>query len=57
VQGGLVRLLRDALTSVSTIQTRCLLCADVDHLSSTSTDRGWGCGYRNIQMQVGCCCC
>jgi hypothetical protein len=53
VQGGLVRLLRDALTSVSTIQTRCLLCADVDHLSSTSTDRGWGCGYRNIQMQVG----
>ncbi|KAK7076316.1 hypothetical protein SK128_018406 [Halocaridina rubra] len=26
------------------------LCTTVDHYGSTYGDRGWGCGYRNIQM-------
>ena len=26
------------------------LCSPVDHFSSTFSDKGWGCGYRNLQM-------
>ena len=26
------------------------LSADTSHVSSTQSDFGWGCGYRNIQM-------
>ncbi|XP_063829192.1 zinc finger-containing ubiquitin peptidase 1-like [Ostrinia nubilalis] len=26
------------------------LCSAVDHYASTYGDRGWGCGYRNMQM-------
>ncbi|KAM3959680.1 zinc finger-containing ubiquitin peptidase 1 [Aphomia sociella] len=26
------------------------LCSGVDHYASTYGDRGWGCGYRNMQM-------
>ncbi|KAL4705811.1 hypothetical protein ACJJTC_006531 [Scirpophaga incertulas] len=26
------------------------LCSGVDHFASTYGDRGWGCGYRNMQM-------
>ena len=26
------------------------LCSVVDHHSSTFGDKGWGCGYRNLQM-------
>ncbi|XP_028042419.1 zinc finger-containing ubiquitin peptidase 1-like [Bombyx mandarina] len=28
------------------------LCSAVDHYASTYGDRGWGCGYRNMQMLV-----
>ncbi|XP_049876021.1 zinc finger-containing ubiquitin peptidase 1-like [Pectinophora gossypiella] len=28
------------------------LCSAVDHYASTYGDRGWGCGYRNMQMVV-----
>ncbi|XP_071517423.1 zinc finger-containing ubiquitin peptidase 1-like isoform X3 [Panulirus ornatus] len=30
------------------------LCTTVDHYGSTYGDRGWGCGYRNIQMLLSC---
>lgn len=39
---------------------RTLLCSSVDHYASSYGDKGWGCGYRNLQMmlssllQVGC---
>jgi len=26
------------------------VCGDADHYSSTHGDRGWGCGYRNLQL-------
>ncbi|XP_050664662.1 zinc finger-containing ubiquitin peptidase 1-like isoform X2 [Leptidea sinapis] len=29
---------------------RWYLCSAVDHYASTYGDRGWGCGYRNMQM-------
>lgn len=28
------------------------LCSAVDHYASTYGDKGWGCGYRNIQMML-----
>ncbi|XP_054718999.1 zinc finger-containing ubiquitin peptidase 1-like [Uloborus diversus] len=28
------------------------LCSAVDHYGSTYGDKGWGCGYRNIQMML-----
>lgn len=31
---------------------RTLLCTCVDHYASSYGDRGWGCGYRNIQMII-----
>lgn len=30
------------------------LCSTVDHYASTYGDRGWGCGYRNMQMLLSC---
>uniref|UniRef100_T1JK96 Zinc finger-containing ubiquitin peptidase 1 n=1 Tax=Strigamia maritima TaxID=126957 RepID=T1JK96_STRMM len=30
--------------------TRTWMCTTVDHYGSTYGDKGWGCGYRNIQM-------
>lgn len=39
---------------------RTLLCSSIDHYASSYGDKGWGCGYRNLQMmlssllQVGC---
>ena len=29
---------------------RTYLCSAVDHHAATYGDRGWGCGYRNLQM-------
>ena len=26
------------------------LCSPTDHFSSSYGDKGWGCGYRNLQM-------
>ncbi|XP_030750524.1 zinc finger-containing ubiquitin peptidase 1-like [Sitophilus oryzae] len=31
---------------------RNLLCTSVDHYASSYGDKGWGCGYRNIQMII-----
>ncbi|XP_072317205.1 zinc finger-containing ubiquitin peptidase 1 [Eucyclogobius newberryi] len=30
------------------------LSADTDHFCSSEGDRGWGCGYRNLQMMLSC---
>jgi hypothetical protein len=29
---------------------RTYLCSRLDHHASTYGDKGWGCGYRNLQM-------
>lgn len=31
---------------------RTLLCASIDHYASSYGDKGWGCGYRNLQMML-----
>lgn len=31
---------------------RTLLCSSVDHYASSYGDKGWGCGYRNLQMML-----
>ncbi|KAG8234327.1 hypothetical protein J437_LFUL013067 [Ladona fulva] len=31
---------------------RTFMCTTVDHYASTYGDKGWGCGYRNMQMMV-----
>jgi Peptidase family C78 len=28
------------------------MCTTVDHYASTYGDKGWGCGYRNMQMLI-----
>lgn len=28
------------------------MCSTVDHYASTYGDKGWGCGYRNMQMLI-----
>ncbi|XP_064628729.1 zinc finger-containing ubiquitin peptidase 1-like isoform X2 [Lineus longissimus] len=30
------------------------MCSEVDHYASTYGDKGWGCGYRNLQMLLSC---
>lgn len=29
-----------------------LLCSNIDHYASSYGDKGWGCGYRNLQMML-----
>ncbi|MPC10059.1 Zinc finger with UFM1-specific peptidase domain protein [Portunus trituberculatus] len=43
---GPVRVVSDGTNNVKATY----LCTTVDHYGSTYGDRGWGCGYRNIQM-------
>lgn len=31
-----------------------LLCSNLDHYASSYGDKGWGCGYRNLQMMLSC---
>ncbi|XP_075210718.1 zinc finger-containing ubiquitin peptidase 1-like [Lycorma delicatula] len=31
---------------------RVFMCSTVDHYASTYGDKGWGCGYRNMQMML-----
>lgn len=31
---------------------RTLLCSSIDHYASSYGDKGWGCGYRNLQMML-----
>ncbi|CAH2044360.1 unnamed protein product [Thlaspi arvense] len=57
--GGLIGLLKTCLESElkSKIKSKPLECSTsllsgfVDHFHSSKEDKGWGCGWRNIQMQ------
>lgn len=35
---------------------RVKLCSPTDHFGTSYGDRGWGCGYRNLQMMLSCLC-
>ncbi|CAN8277287.1 unnamed protein product [Cochlearia groenlandica] len=53
---SLICLLKNCLEQESkkskpNINTTSLLSSFVDHYQSTKEDKGWGCGWRNIQMQ------
>lgn len=39
-----------SLSSASPSILRSLVCSAVDHYASNYGDKGWGCGYRNLQM-------
>lgn len=39
-------------SSSSANVARTLMCTTVDHYASTYGDKGWGCGYRNMQMMI-----
>ncbi|XP_076275679.1 zinc finger-containing ubiquitin peptidase 1-like isoform X2 [Rhynchophorus ferrugineus] len=41
-----------AMSNSATNVVRNVLCTCVDHYASSYGDRGWGCGYRNIQMLI-----
>lgn len=41
-----------AMSSSSQNVQRALLCTSIDHFASSYGDKGWGCGYRNIQMLI-----
>uniref|UniRef100_A0A1J3F963 Zinc finger with UFM1-specific peptidase domain protein n=1 Tax=Noccaea caerulescens TaxID=107243 RepID=A0A1J3F963_NOCCA len=53
--GGLICLLKNCLESESKSKpsycSTTLLSGSVDHFQSSKEDKGWGCGWRNIQMQ------
>lgn len=39
-----------SLSATSPNVMRSLVCSAVDHYASSYGDKGWGCGYRNLQM-------
>lgn len=39
-----------SLSSASPGVTKSFVCSGIDHYASSYGDKGWGCGYRNIQM-------
>ncbi|XP_078161966.1 peptidase C78, ubiquitin fold modifier-specific peptidase 1/ 2 isoform X1 [Carex rostrata] len=49
VEGGLINLLRTCLYDEGEDFTS-IVSGYVDHYQTLPTDRGWGCGWRNIQM-------
>ncbi|XP_035686205.1 zinc finger-containing ubiquitin peptidase 1-like isoform X2 [Branchiostoma floridae] len=49
---GIVQRLRAAYASGIYGVRQVFLAASVDHFSSSWGDKGWGCGYRNIQMML-----
>ncbi|KAL8142704.1 hypothetical protein V2J09_015736 [Rumex salicifolius] len=50
IGGGLLALLKNCLESEANY-SRSILSGYIDHFESTeSEDKGWGCGWRNIQM-------
>jgi len=38
------------LSAASQGNTKSYVCSSIDHYASSYGDKGWGCGYRNIQM-------
>ncbi|XP_066289693.1 zinc finger-containing ubiquitin peptidase 1-like isoform X2 [Branchiostoma lanceolatum] len=49
---GIVQRLRAAYASGIYGVRQAFLATSVDHFSSSWGDKGWGCGYRNIQMML-----
>lgn len=41
-----------SLSATSPNVMRSLMCSAVDHYASSYGDKGWGCGYRNLQMML-----
>lgn len=41
-----------ALSSSSPNVLKTYVCSSVDHYASSYGDKGWGCGYRNLQMML-----
>ncbi|KAG8241968.1 hypothetical protein J6590_075543 [Homalodisca vitripennis] len=41
-----------SVSSSSANVAQTLMCTTVDHYASTYGDKGWGCGYRNMQMML-----
>lgn len=51
IQGGIMSLLRSCLESEGGSSTSIIISGHIDHHQSLSSeDKGWGCGWRNIQM-------
>lgn len=48
---GLIPKIRAFSTASANVE-HTWLCTTVDHYASTYGDKGWGCGYRNIQMML-----
>ncbi|XP_049853497.1 zinc finger-containing ubiquitin peptidase 1-like isoform X1 [Schistocerca gregaria] len=48
---GLVPKIRGVSSSSANV-IRTYMCTTVDHYASTYGDKGWGCGYRNMQMML-----
>jgi zinc finger-containing ubiquitin peptidase 1 len=40
------------LSAASAGVTKSFVCSSIDHYASSYGDKGWGCGYRNIQMML-----
>jgi zinc finger-containing ubiquitin peptidase 1 len=40
------------LSASSAGVTKSYVCSSIDHYASSYGDKGWGCGYRNIQMML-----
>lgn len=40
------------LSAASAGVTKSYVCSSIDHYASSYGDKGWGCGYRNIQMML-----
>lgn len=41
-----------SLSAASAGVTKSFVCSGIDHYASSYGDKGWGCGYRNIQMML-----
>ncbi|CAO1388036.1 unnamed protein product [Diamesa serratosioi] len=41
-----------SLSSASPGVTKSYVCSGIDHYASSYGDKGWGCGYRNLQMML-----
>ncbi|XP_029360089.1 zinc finger-containing ubiquitin peptidase 1 isoform X2 [Echeneis naucrates] len=51
---GVTRVLYEYYQTESRDVAHVWLSADTDHYSSSAGDKGWGCGYRNLQMLISC---
>ena len=49
---GIIEALHKYYKTTATGVNRYWLCSSAEHYASTYGDKGWGCGYRNLQMQL-----